>query len=533
MSTIKHSVPSFKNSLDNDSFIVPKGFIISSGSSGKGKTIITSAIARLFYLTNQQYKNDQQDNNDSNNNIPKTFNVGVYKCGPDYIDPAYLAMAAQKPAYNLDPWAMRIETIAWLLCQHDYAVIEGVTGLFDGGENSAGSTASLARLTGFPVILIMDAKARAQSLAAEILGYCNFDPNIKIAGVILNQVASTTHLQRIDEGLKQLPMHMPIIAALPFHPQMQLRSRHLGLYQADELELQHFFLDQLCQWACHGIDGKLGLSAFNLFNYFSPPNNSFSTHLNKQLNKQLQKAKSKSNNSKAAARLTFKQSLPFLSSAFTNNTNDIAPIRIAIAKDCAFSFCYAHWLLKLDQAFEDGLCDVSFFSPLDNEIPKPDAQYIFLPGGYPELFAKKLSQANNFIKAMQRACENDCVIYGECGGFMVLGRAIIDGDGIQHSMCNLLPITTSLALPKRTLGLRNIKLTDPATLNTTIWRGHEFHYAQIVEEHDKLQYQPMALAANSTGKAFDKVGMQRSCYSKHNKAAYIVASFIHCVEQYQ
>ncbi|MEM7071165.1 MAG: hypothetical protein AAF403_05335, partial [Pseudomonadota bacterium] len=315
----------------------PKGLIVAASGSNSGKTLITNAILHLFSLHSKD-------------------DFGAYKCGPDYIDPTYLKMASAKPAYNLDPWAMRPQTIKWLLCQHQYCIIEGVTGLFDGAKNGAGSTASLAKLTGFPVILVVSAKARAQSLAAEISGFCHFDPDICISGVILNHVASFRHLTLIREALsffetrlnhqKPLP---PIIGAMASANELTLPSRHLGLVQAHESAHPNRFLNHLYQWATQSQNGSIALKHQVLKSLMRPlkmpkfdplPLKLFELpFMYHPTCRPLQKTTSSVSSSKPA----------------------LKP-HIAIASDQAFSFCYAHWLLLLTQKQLENVIDLTFFS---------------------------------------------------------------------------------------------------------------------------------------------------------------------------
>ncbi len=348
-------------------------------------------------------------------------NVASAKAGPDYIDPRFHEAATAKPCLNLDPWAMRSALVKSLLAKQardaELVIVEGVMGLFDGAENAQGSTADLAAATGLPVVLVVDASRQAQSVAALVHGFKTWRQDINLAAIILNRVGSPRHAEVLKASLKGIH----VIGALPRLDHLELPSRHLGLVQADELETLETFLEQ----AADAVVEHLDLGALP---------------------------------SEPVARFAAMPCLPPLAQT------------MAIARDEAFGFLYAHlWTSWQAQGAE-----LKFFSPLaDDHIPH--AQAIFLPGGYPELHAEKLAAATKFRRTLLMAADK-ALIYGECGGFMVLGDAIIDAKGKRHAMTGLLPVTTSLEKRKLHLGYRRLTHNSPLPWATNL-RGHEFHYS--------------------------------------------------------
>ena len=351
------------------------------------------------------------------------LNVASAKIGPDYIDPRFHEAASGKTCFNLDPWAMSPQMSAGLLAEleADVVVVEGVMGLFDGPR----STADLARDLGLPIILVLDASHQAQSIAALTSGFINFQKGLNFAGLILNRVASDRHAAILTEAL--VPLNVPILGIVRRDDSLNWPSRHLGLVQAQENQQ----LESFIEFASLGVARETNLD--NL--------------------------------------LTITADKRFVPS----NHPLLPPIgqRIAVASDLAFNFAYPHILMS----WKNSGAELSFFSPLKNETPNPNADAIFLPGGYPELHAGLLAQSQNFLSSLR---DSEALIYGECGGYMVLGDAIMDAQGKTHAMAGLLPLTTSFATRKLQLGYR--QLTNLGGPWTKPLRAHEFHYSTIEHE---------------------------------------------------
>jgi cobyrinic acid a,c-diamide synthase len=355
--------------------------------------------------------------------------VRAAKSGPDYIDPAFHAAACGHDSVNLDAWAMPGAALRGLAAAQggDLLLIEGAMGVLDAGRDGRGSVADLAGLLGAPVVLILDVAKTGQSAVLAAAGLRALRPDLVIAGAILNRVGSAAHAQMAAKPLEDAGF--AVFGALPRAAELALPERHLGLVQAQETAHLDGFLNRAAAQVAEHID----LAALQ-----------------------------------AAAKPLEMAHAPRL----------LPPLgqHIAVAKDGAFTFAYPHLLADWRRQG----AEISTFSPLADQAPNQDADAIYLPGGYPELYAGALAQAHGFRAAMHMAARNGVLIYGECGGYMVLGDGLIDGQGVRHEMLGLLPHSTSFAAPKRHLGYRRLTpLGGP-------WRmplmGHEFHYASIIEE---------------------------------------------------
>lgn len=402
--------------------------------------------------------------------------IAPAKTGPDYIDPQFHELAAGRPSINLDAWAMRHDTLARLI--HDQALnsdlllVEGVMGLFDGAAGGAGSTATLAARTGLPVVLVLDVKGQAQSAAAVALGFRTFRPDVRIAGVLLNRVGSDRHLTLLREAFSEIDL--PVLGALRQIPHLHLPSRHLGLVQA----MEHTALDSLIDRAAD--------------------------HLLKDLDVEGLRSVAEPLPKTGATSLSY---LPPLGQ------------RVAIARDLAFAFSYPHLL----SAWQAAGATLSFFSPLADEAPDPEADAIFLPGGYPELHAGVLSQASRFREAMLAAAARNVLIYGECGGYMTLGQGLVDQDGTRHAMLGLMPLVTSFQARKLHLGYRRFRMFDNPLPWSGWLRGHEFHYASILEEGgQEIKALPLFEAFDAEGASKGVMGL---------RVGSVMGSFAHLIDR--
>ncbi len=394
------------------------------------------------------------------------INVAGAKCGPDYIDPHFHEAATGRPSVNLDPWAMRPDLIRTLVPRDaDLLVVEGVMGLFDGGKGGAGSTADLAAMLGLPVVLVVDVRRQAQTAAAIALGCARLREDVPVAGVILNGVASPRHA-----GLAAELFHkagLPLLGSVPRTSGLDTPSRHLGLVQAMELD----GLDDLIEEAA---DAVMGVNAMAIQDLAQP-----------------------------------------LPAAPDPLKPVLAPLgqRIAVASDVAFAFAYPHLLHDWQRAG----AEVVPFSPLADEAPDATADAVFLPGGYPELHAGQLTAAENFWTGLQAAADRGALLYGECGGYMALGEAIVDADGVGHEMAGLLPLVTSFAEWKMHLGYRTLKPLMGAPWKGEL-RGHEFHYATTIKAG---RAQPLFHAGHLGSREQGPEGM---------RAANVMGSFMHVID---
>jgi len=391
------------------------GLLIAAPSSGSGKTTFTLGLLRAL----------------RNRNVA----VASGKAGPDYIDPAFHAAAVGSPCLNFDPWAMRAELISANAALHRAGgrmlVIEGMMGLFDGAVDGTGTPADLAALLGLSVVLVVDCSRMSQSVAAVVSGFANFRADIRIAGVVLNRVASDRHERMLRQALDAV--RMPVVAVIRSDASLALPERHLGLVQAGEHGALEQFIEAAAEVVSKACDFDLLLRAAH-------------QHLVRT----------------SAANIA--RLMPFGQ-------------RIAVARDIAFAFCYEHMLL----GWKRRGAEISFFSPLADEAPSADADAVYLPGGYPELHAHKLAAASQFRAAAKAAAARGVRIYGECGGYMVLGEGLVDAAGARHEMLGLLPVVTSYEKRQRHLGYRRVVPLAGSFFDKPM-TAHEFHYSTIVSE---------------------------------------------------
>lgn len=398
--------------------------------------------------------------------------VQPFKSGPDYIDPAFHRAASGRPSFNLDSWAMGsglLDAIAAQAVGADMIVAEGSMGLFDGvarpGESGIGASAETARRMGWPVILVLDASGQAQSAAATALGFRSFDPDLPFAGVILNRVASPRHEALLRRGMDAIGM--PVLGALPRRGDLVLPERHLGLVQA----VEHPDLERAVEGYAAFLSAHVDLAAIQ-----------------------------------AAARSTF---VP----GADGRLPDPPAQRLAIAQDAAFSFLYPHLLA----GWRNAGAQLMPFSPLADEAPDPSADMVWLPGGYPELHAGRIAAAEHFLDGLRRHAHRGPV-HGECGGYMVLGDALVDKQGERHRMAGLLGLETSYAQRRMHLGYRLARLhgsigTIPAG---TRLRGHEFHYSTILKQSGD----PLAEVTDANGDVVAETG---------SRQGHITGSFFHMI----
>ena len=417
----------------------PPGLLVSAPSSGTGKTTVMLGLARAF--------------------AEDGLAVQPFKSGPDYIDPAFHRAATGRASFNLDSWAMDetlLNTIAAEAQGADIVIAEGSMGLFDGvaspGATGTGTSAETARRMGWPVVLVLDVSGQAQSAAATALGFASFLPDLPVAGVILNRVASPRHDRLTRLGMESAGL--PVFGALPRRGDLALPERHLGLIQA----VEHPDLETAIADYAAFLRNNVDLSAL-----------------------------------RAAA------------TSAAQGTSAALPAppaqRIALAQDAAFSFTYPHLL----EGWRRAGAEILPFSPLADESV-PDANLVWLPGGYPELHGGTLACANKFLRSLRKHAETRPV-HGECGGYMVLGQGLTDKDGTRHEMAGLLGLETSFAKRKFHLGYRRATLQAamPGFAPGAVLRGHEFHYTTILDEPDA----PLAQVVDADGNPVPETGSRR------------------------
>ena len=421
-----------------------RGLIVAAPRSGSGKTVVTLAL--LAALSR------------------RGLAVRAAKAGPDYIDAAFHAAATPTAkSINLDSWAMPPSLLDALFADAtrgaDILVVEGVMGLFDGvagAPGRCGSTADLAARFALPVLLVVDVSGQSQSAAALVRGFAGHDAGARIAGVLLNRVASDRHRMFVTQAIAAL--NIPVLGALPRDERLGLPERHLGLVQAREHDDLTARLERMAELAERHCDLDAIIATAAETRIASPAN--------------------------------------------------VLPLRppgqrIALACDAAFTFIYPHVLAGWRRAG----AEMVSFSPLADEAPPQSCDCCWLPGGYPELHAGALSAAHRFRAGLAQFAQARPV-HGECGGYMVLGEGLEDGNGVRHLMTGLLGHCTSFAKRKLHLGYREARLFRDGPLGPAgaRLRGHEFHYATMIETGND---DPFSELADGQGHALRPSGARR------------------------
>ncbi|MCB1342431.1 MAG: cobyrinate a,c-diamide synthase [Pseudooceanicola sp.] len=429
------------------------GLLVAAPSSGTGKTTVMLGLLRAF--------------------TEDGLRVQPFKSGPDYIDPAFHRAAAGRASFNLDSWAMGaglLDTIAAQSAGADLVIAEGSMGLFDGvaypGATGNGSSAETAVRMGWPVVLVLDVSGQAQSAAATALGFLRYRPDLRLAGVILNRVASPRHERLTRLGMEAVGI--PVLGSLPRRGDLVLPERHLGLIQA----VEHPDLERAIADYAAFLRANVDLAAIRAAADGLPP-------------------------------------------AMPRHLPPPPAQRIALAQDAAFSFTYPHIL----EGWRAGGAEILPFSPLADEAPAPEADLVWLPGGYPELHAGVLAAANRFRAGLLAHAETRPV-HGECGGYMALGQGLIDKAGVRHRMAGLLGLETSYEKRKLHLGYRLARLHGPMPgfAQGAQLRGHEFHYSTILAEPDA----PLAAVTDAEGAAVPETGSRRG---------HVTGTFFHLIAE--
>jgi cobyrinic acid a,c-diamide synthase len=402
--------------------------VIAAPQSGSGKTTVTLGIMECLKR--------------------RGLAVAPFKVGPDFIDPGYHTLVCGRPSVNLDGWmcgeAFVRETVAFHGRGADVAVVEGVMGLFDGigGASDEGSTAQVARILDAPVLLVVDARSQARSAAPLVKGFVEFDPRVRVAGVVFNNVGSDNHTRILREALASALPSVKLLGCLPRTEGLQLPSRHLGLVTAEEHPLSPAFLDLLASTMERHLDLE-GILAL-------------------------------------AASCPHPQPLSQWERVAEGRVRESDTVRIAVARDAAFCFVYEDNLRLLRQAG----AELVAFSPLADDGLPEGVDGIYLPGGYPELFAEALAANEPMKGAIRGAVAAGMPVYAECGGFIYLSQGVTDLQGSAdtlHPFVGVYPVTARM-LPKRNaLGYRQVETVAPSLLGpaSTIARGHEFHYSEM------------------------------------------------------
>ncbi len=365
------------------------------------------------------------------------LDVRPFKAGPDFLDPMHHSAIIETPCRNLDTW-MFPGAVKELFCRSaagaDISVIEGVMGLYDGvdGISEDGSTAHLAKVLDAPVLLVLDARGSARSMGAVAMGFVQYDPSVRICGIIFNNVGSTKHLDMLMASLRDIPC----IGGIPRDESIQLPSRHLGLIPAGEQDNEQAY-NAMADLVERHLDIDLLIRLAGDAPDFTPP----------------------------------RETLYGTSSP---------KVRLGVARDEAFNFYYQD---NLDILSSYG-AEIVTFSPLRDRLPEVDG--IYLGGGYPELHAHELSHNTPMLKAVRRASDDGMPIYAECGGMMYACSDVVSPEGDHAHMTGIFDATVEMTTSLQALSYvetTTVRDTILAPRGTTI-RGHEFHFSRVRPQGD-------------------------------------------------
>lgn len=400
-----------------------KTFVVAAPASGSGKTTVTLALLAALRR--------------------RGLEVAPFKVGPDFIDPGHHTAASGRLSRNLDLWMCGEDGVRRAFAVGcvgaEVAVVEGVMGLFDGAEGGSdqGSTAALAKLLKVPVLLVIDTKGQARSVVALIKGFSEFDPALEVAGVIFNRVASPRHAELLRAAHASVAGLPPLLGILRREPQITLPERYLGLVTAEAAAEDPVFFEQLAEWFEAGVDVERLL------------------------------------NGRCGA-----PSAPPPPPRIEPPPAPAGKVRIAVARDEAFSFCYPENLELLEEAG----AEIEFFSPLRNEHLPSGISGIYLPGGYPELYAPQLAANASLLQAIRVAASAGMPIYAECGGLIYLSGGVTGAaaDRLQPFV-GLFPAWARMLPQRKALGYRQVTFRFDTILGPagTVVRGHEFHYSEV------------------------------------------------------
>ncbi len=391
--------------------------------------------------------------------------VQPFKCGPDYIDTLHHSRAAGRASINLDSFMMSSGHIKKLFQGNaagaDLAVVEGVMGLFDGAVKDQGSTAELAKILSLPVILIMNAGSMAYSVAPLIHGLNTFDPDVRIAGVVFNFVRTESHYAFLKEACEDVGVQA--LGYLPPEDEIKIPSRHLGLHVEDQF-------DEVINKAAAHLQKHISIEQL--------------LECGKSLKEEVKVASEKAQ----------------------------GKYKIAVAKDAVFTFTYIQNIRKFEE-----LGEVVYFSPLRDTV-LPEADLVYLAGGYPELHLEILSGNKKMQEAIKSFADGGGKIIAECGGMMYLGKSIENEEGQDFPMAGIFDFTTSMRNKKLSLGYRKVELQGE------ILKGHEFRYSSLIHLPD---YQNLKGVEGEPSEAKVFSARNREVETKIYRYKNVWASYIH------
>ncbi len=399
-----------------------KGLLVAGTASGVGKTTVALTIMAALRR--------------------RGLAVQPFKCGPDFLDTSHHTQISGRTARNLDTWMMSVEANRSVLRNAakgaDVVVAEGMMGLFDGksGSTGTGSSAEIAKLLRLPVVLVIDASRSARSAAAVLLGFEMFDPELRLAGVILNRVAGERHFKMLRDAIES-SCRTKLLGWLPMEPAIAIPERHLGLQGAAErsADSEKAMIDALASLAERhlDLDGLLG--------------------------------------QECGLTMVETETEPARIVSF------LQPVRIGVPSDHAFSFYYED---NLDMLREQG-AEIVRFSPLDDAFLPCGLDALYLGGGYPELYASQLSRNRSMLEEVREFVASGKPVYAECGGMLYLSESLAV-DGESHTMAGVLPLSMRMTDRLVQFGYVTVEFTEDCLLGRkgAVVRGHSFHYSRIV-----------------------------------------------------
>ena len=389
-----------------------KGVVLAGTGSGVGKTSITTGLL---------------------SRLSKEMKVQAFKAGPDFIDPMYHTAATGRPSRNLDSFMMDDDVIRNLVGyaskDADICVIEGVRGLFEGfrGDDDTGSTAHLAKLLGFPVILVVNAASLTRSAAAIINGFRDFDPEVNVAGVILNNVSGDQHAGKLELAMKTYCPGVELVGMVRKNRDKVLEQRYLGLKTIKS------YADKNIK-PLQELTGTVDLDRF----------------------------------------LDVAESCPVDLPETSPYTERNTGIRVGVPMDDAYCFYYRE---NLECMKASGM-RIQKFSPTDGD-PLPDADMYYLGGGYPEQFADRISENRDFLEGLKTASDDGKVVIGEDGGLLTMCRNMVDKEGVEHQMSGIFDAGSKMTGVRHgpTYVIADAAEANPAFSGSV--RAHEYHYTDV------------------------------------------------------
>lgn len=396
------------------------GIVIAGTNSGCGKTTVSMGIMAAL--------------------VEKGLKVQPFKVGPDYIDPMFHSFITGRESVNLDSWMLQEETVKYLFAKHshdaDIAVIEGVMGFYDGygGRSLEGSTADVSKIIGAPVILVINGEAMSLSAAALVKGFVEFDKNVNVKGIIINNVSGTGHYKLLKEAIEE-NTGVAVLGYLRPMSELTITSRHLGLVTSAEISDLKEKAGILSRQIQETVDLELLLAI-----------------------------------SGQAIEINVKNRTPEIASA--------KKVKIAVAKDKAFSFYYKDNLELLEMMG----AELAFFSPVSDDKLPENIDGLYIGGGYPEIWAEELQNNLSMRKDIKSSVEKGLHTYAECGGLMYLTDSIRAKEDMEFEMVGLIPGKSCMTASLKRFGYVFVKLTEDTILakKGSEIRAHEFHYSETV-----------------------------------------------------